>query len=305
MLTRALIFDIQDLSVQDGPGIRTTVFMKGCPLKCKWCSNPEGQRTYPELMHLNVLCNKTHNCILACPNNAVKSDDEYGVPVFDRTICRNCETLDCIESCPTFALKVTGKYITLEELIKKIKPNLPYYKNSGGGVTFSGGEPFLQAEFIRRFMDETSRFGLSVGVETCGMFDVKDVSGIPEKLDFIYIDLKCMDDEIHRKVTGSTNKTILSNLKHLAEKHSSKIIISVPVVPGVNDSAEQIKPIADYCKNLGIYKIRLLPYHSLGESKYYDLGRDYQMDKNLSVPGKQLIVLKNLIESSGITCWLE
>lgn len=305
MQTQALIFDIQDLSVQDGPGIRTTVFMKGCPLKCNWCSNPEGQKPFPELMHLNVLCNNTYNCIVACQYNAITKKDNDCRPEFNRDKCKTCETRECVEACPTFAIKFTGKYITLRELIDKVKPNLPYYKNSGGGVTFSGGEPFLQSEFIRKFINETSKFGLSVGVETCGMFDWSEVQDIAGKFDFFYFDLKCMDSEIHKTVTGSSNATILTNLKNLSYKYSEKIIISIPVVPGVNDSAEQIKIIADHCKKIGVDKIRLLPYHSLGESKYYDLGRDYNMNKNLSVPLVQLNVFKNLIESSGIKCWLE
>jgi pyruvate formate lyase activating enzyme len=303
--TQALIFDIQDLSVQDGPGIRTTVFMKGCPLKCNWCANPEGQKPFPEMMHLNVLCNQTYNCILACSYNAIKKNDDDNYPLFNRVKCQTCPTRECVDSCPTFAIKYTGKYITVRELIDIVKPNLPYYKNSGGGVTFSGGEPFLQSEFIRKFINETSKFGLSVGVETCGMFDWSEVQDIIGKFDFFYFDLKCMDSEIHKTVTGSSNITILNNLKNLAVKYYEKIIVSVPVVPGVNDSAEQIKKIADFCKKIGIGKIRLLPYHSLGESKYVDLGRKYSMNKNLSVPAGQISVFKSIIESDGIKCWLE
>lgn len=305
MLTRALIFDIQDLSVQDGPGIRTTVFMKGCPLKCKWCANPEGQKPFSEIMHLSVLCNKNYNCIPACPNDAISKSSDEGSPVFNRIKCKTCTTLECVDSCPTFAIKLTGKYITLGELMSKIKPNIPYYKNSGGGVTFSGGEPLLQTEFIGKFLSETYRYGLSVGVETCGMFDWSEVRDFIDKFEFYYYDLKCMDSEIHKEVTGSSNATILANLKYLAAKHADKIIISVPVIPCVNDTSEQIKSIADYCNSLGVNKLRLLPYHSLGENKYFDLGRDYLMDKNISVSLNQLNVFKSLVESCGIKCWLE
>jgi pyruvate formate lyase activating enzyme len=305
LVEKALIFDIQDLSVQDGPGIRTTVFMKGCPLKCRWCANPEGQKPYPELMHISALCNKTYNCISACPYNAVKKDDSESYPQFNRDKCKSCETRECIEVCPTRALKFAGKYLSLEELIKKIKPNLSFYKNSGGGVTFSGGEPFLQIEFIKEFIEQTSSFGLSVGVETCGMFDWNEVKDIIDKFDFFYFDLKCMDGEIHKRVTGSSNEKILESLKNLSEKYSDKITVSIPVVPDVNDSESQIKHIAEYCYNIGIKKLRLLPYHSLGENKYYDLGREYFMNKNLSVPLNQLNDFKTLVESLGINCWLE
>lgn len=305
MLTKALIFDIQDLSVQDGPGIRTTVFMKGCPLKCKWCANPEGQKPYPELMHINALCNKTQNCIKACPYSAVSINDSDGFPNFNREICKNCETRECVDSCPSHALKFVGKYISTEELMKRIKPNISFYKNSCGGITFSGGEPFLQTEFLRKFILITSHLGLSIGVETCGMFDWSEISGIADKFDFFYFDLKCMDIDIHKSVTGSTNEKILTNLKSLAEKYSEKIIISIPVVPGVNDSEMQIKAIAEYCSGIGIKRLRFLPYHSLGESKYSYLGREYTMNKDLSVSTNQLNEYKSLVESYKIRCWVE
>jgi pyruvate formate lyase activating enzyme len=307
MSTRALIFDIQDLSVQDGPGIRTTVFMKGCPLKCKWCSNPEGQKPYPELMHINALCKKSYHCLSACPYKSVsiESASKNNFPKFERDKCKDCETRKCINSCPSNAIKFAGKYISLEELIKRVKPNLSYYKNSGGGVTFSGGEPFLQTGFIKEFIEHTFSFGLSVGVETCGMFDWSEVREIADKFDFFYFDFKCMDSDIHKNVTGSSNEKILTNLKNLAENYSEKITISVPVIPGVNDSEMQIKAIAEYCKSIEIKNLRLLPYHSLGSGKYYDLGREYTMNQDLSVPANQLNEFKSLFESYGIFCNVE
>jgi len=305
--TQALIFDIQDLSVQDGPGIRTTIFMKGCPLKCKWCANPEGQKPFPELMHINALCKKTYNCVSVCPYKSVTIESASGnnFPHFSRTICKICKTRECIEACPSRALKFVGKYISIEELMKRIKPNISFYKNSCGGITFSGGEPFLQAEFIKEFINKTSSFGLSIGVETCGMFDWSEVQEIADKFDFFYFDLKCMDSDIHKSVTGSTNEKILTNLKSLAEKYSEKVIISIPVVPGVNDSEKQIKAIAEYCKSICIKRLRFLPYHSLGESKYSYLGREYTMNKDLSVSTNQLNEYKSFVESYGIRCWVE
>lgn len=301
----ALIFDIQDLSVQDGPGIRTTVFMKGCPLKCRWCANPEGQKPYPELMHIRNLCNKTQKCEIACPYEAVTIESENDFPKFDRNICKDCETRECIAACPSRAIKFAGKYLSFEELISKVKPNLSFYKNSGGGVTFSGGEPFLQIEFIKKFIEQTNSFGLSVGVETCGMFDWSEVREIADKFDFIYFDLKCMDSTVHKNVTGSPNEKILSNLKNFAEHYSEKITVSVPIIPGVNDSAEDIKYIAEFCKNINIKNLRLLPYHSLGENKYFDLGREYYMNKNISVSENQLDEFKSVVESFGISCDVE
>lgn len=307
MQTKALIFDIQDLSVQDGPGIRTTVFMKGCPLKCRWCANPEGQKPFPELIHIHTLCQKSYNCISVCPYKSVSIDTIHAnnFPNFNRDICKTCETRECVDSCPSRAIKFAGRYLSLEELLKRIKPNLAFYKNSGGGITFSGGEPFLQTDFIKKFIEYTSSLGISIGVETCGMFDWNSVKDIADKFDFFYFDLKCMDGDIHKSFTGSTNEKILNNIKNLSGKYSEKIIITIPVVPGVNDSELQIKAIAVYCNSIGIKKSRLLPYHSLGESKYYDLGREYTMSKDLSVTTNQLNEYKSLIESYGIECNVE
>ena len=275
MQTKALIFDIQDLSVQDGPGIRTTVFMKGCPLKCKWCANPEGQNPFPELMHSKSLCKKKYNCLTACPYNSAKLNSESNSPQFNREICKNCITVNCIDSCPSYAIRISGKYILLEELISRVKSNLSFYKNSGGGVTFSGGEPFLQADFIKEFLKITSSFGLSVVVETCGMFDWTDIENIVDNIDFFYYDLKCLNSKLHKNVTGSTNEKIITNLKNLSEYNSQKIIVTIPVIPGVNDNEDEIKAITTLCIDQNILKVRLLPYHSLGENKYYNLGMKY------------------------------
>jgi pyruvate formate lyase activating enzyme len=278
--------------------------MKGCPLRCRWCSNPEGQASYPELMHINTLCKKSYKCISACPYNAVQKND-IGCPQFNRDKCKSCTTRECVDSCPSHAIKFAGKYLSLDELIGRIKPNLPFYKNSKGGVTFSGGEPFLQSDFIKEFINETSSFGLSVGVETCGMFDWSGSKDIADKFDFFYYDLKCLERTMHKSYTGSTNDAILSNLENLSKLCADKITVSVPVIPGFNDTEIQMKAIAGYCNELGIKKLRLLPYHSLGENKYLDLGSEYRMEKNLSVDQKQLKTFLNIIESTGLKCWVE
>jgi pyruvate formate lyase activating enzyme len=300
----ALIFDIQDLCVQDGPGIRTTIFFKGCPLKCLWCSNPEGQNIYPELFHSTALCKKSHKCVTTCPYNAA-SITASGYPEFNRNICKKCNSKDCVSTCYHDALKVMGQSYTVDEIIEKVKPNIPFFRNSNGGITLSGGEPFQQHEFTEKLVSNCNKNGISVGVETCGYFNWSDVSSYIDNFEFIYFDLKTLDEETHKKATGKSNKKILSNLKKLSVDSSNKIIISIPVIPGVNDNESEIKNIAGYCKELNLKKIRLLPYHNYGSEKYSALGMNYQMPAAKEITTDILEAFKSLILSYGFECWIE
>ncbi|AZR73063.1 hypothetical protein BBF96_06490 [Anoxybacter fermentans] len=299
-----MIFNIQDFSVQDGPGIRTTVFLKGCPLRCRWCANPEGQVFHPELMHSRSLCKQCQRCFSLCPNGAISIDRE-GYPDFQREICRFCQSRECEKACIARAIKFAGELWLVEDLFQKIKTNSLFYRNSEGGVTFSGGEPFAQPEFVREFLSKSEAIGLSVGIETCGFFNWDQVEDFIDKFDFYYFDFKCHDPKLHKKVTGQTNKVILENLRRLAEVASAKIIISIPVIPGVNDSEEMMCYVAGLCKKLNISKIRLLPYHTMGAEKYRELGREYTMEKDLEINPKDLQKFQRLISTQGVDCWIE
>lgn len=301
---KALIFDIQDFCVQDGPGIRTTIFFKGCQLKCRWCSNPEGQSSHPELFYSSALCKKSNRCISSCPHfEVITGSDDY--PIFNRKVCKNCDTKNCIDTCYSDAIRLTGHYHTVDEIIERIKPNMAFYRNSNGGVTLSGGEPLLQHMFVKELMNQFSETGISVGVETCGYFSWSDVSSFIDNFDFIYYDIKTLNEELHKKTTGKSNKKILSNLKKLSSLSPGKVIISIPVIPGVNDDENELIKIADHCKELNIKKIRLLPYHDFGKEKYNALGMEYKMPGNLEIKNDMIERFRDLILYKELECWIE
>lgn len=270
------MFDVQDFSTQDGPGIRTTVFLKGCPLKCAWCSNPEGQKLKRELMFFMQLCKKSGRCSDKCPYNAVIIDSE-GYPEFDYSVCALCKTFDCTSVCYSSALKTSGNYLSAEEIINKAANNISFYRNSGGGITLSGGEPFMQPGFVKEVLNCCNQKGISLGAETCGYFNWDSVSSFISGFDFIYFDIKTLDSEVHKKLTGKSNRLILSNLKKLLSLNADKIIVTIPLIPGFNDRVEIISQIAEYCKTFGVKRMRILPYHSFGSEKYSALGRSYEM----------------------------
>jgi pyruvate formate lyase activating enzyme len=299
-----MIFDIQEYSIQDGRGIRTTVFLKGCPLRCRWCDNPEGQRPYPELMHARVLCKKHHKCFSGCRNSAIGFDPD-GYPVFTRASCQVCTERVCEERCPERAIKIVGRGWTAEALYNRVRAHALFYRNSGGGVTLSGGEPLAQPEFVGEFLNLCEKTELSVGMETCGLFDWDQVKIFIGKFDFIYFDIKCLDTKLHQDVTGCGNEEILHNLTRLAGMNPSKITVTIPVIPGVNTSMEMMGEVAALCHGMSIGKVRLLPYHSFGAFKYEALGREYLMERNLSVDRSLLENYRAVIREKGIDCWIE
>ncbi len=299
-----LIFNIQDFSVQDGPGIRTVVFLKGCLLRCRWCANPEGQEFYPEIMFSRTLCSGCKKCASSCPNSTVLIDED-GYPVFYRELCRNCLKTQCWEVCNTGAIKIAGKFWSAEALYKRVKTNSLFYRNSGGGVTLSGGEPFAQPEFVREFLEQCEKTGISVGAETCGLFGWNKVRNFIGKIDFFFFDIKCLDAKQHKFFTGSGNEIILENLKHLAEIEPTKLVVNITIVRSVNDSEEMLISTTELCKKNNISKLRLLPCHSLGKEKYLELGRSYVPGRNFDVDRSELERFKEIIISRGIDCWIE
>jgi len=286
---KGVIFDIQHFCTHDGPGIRTVVFFKGCPLRCVWCCNPESQKMAPELMFDEEKCIKCLKCV--CPTGALKHSQNITV---DRDLCNACG--ECQERCPTNALKVVGRLMSAEEVIKEVLEDKPFYFDTGG-VTFSGGEPLMQPEFLLELSKLSRLENLNVAVETSGYSKWEKMEKVLEYVDLFLFDIKSCDCERHLSLTGVRNELILENLKKVAKE--CETVARVPVIEGYNFSNEDdALKLAEICKNANIERIDLLRYHRLGEKKYRMLGRKYE----LKVSETGLIYrMKKVLEKEGFT----
>ena len=296
---KAIIFDIQDYCVDDGPGIRTVVFFKGCFLRCRWCSNPESQLFESELFYSEIKCKRCRKCEKACPYSSIDfSNLEF--PIINRKNCSICESKICSNICPENALRTVGYSITVLDLFNQVKKNSLLFRNSGGGITLSGGEPLANADFIREFLKKTRTIGFSVGVETCGFFNWEEVVDFIPNIDFFFFDLKIMDSKLHKALTGANNEKIHLNLKKLSQSEVEKITISVPIVPGINDYLENMEKTINLCTEFGINKIRFLKYHEWGRGKYKDLGRQYLLNKKFKLLETDLKTFETLARDAGL-----
>jgi len=272
LLTTGIIFNIQRYSIHDGPGIRTTVFLKGCPLNCWWCQNPESQLSGQEMIFWEDRCISCGACSTICPSGAIQIKD--GIPVTEKEKCILCGK--CTEKCPALAREMIGKKLTTEEVIKEIEKDLVFYEESGGGVTFSGGEPLGQSEFLEALLIRCQKKKIHTAVDTSGYISWEILSKISSKVDLFLYDLKIMDSERHKKYTGVYNEIILENLKKLSSVHHN-IFVRFPVIPGINDDYQNIKKMGEFLSSLKIAQVNILPYHYMGIDKYGRLGRTYKL----------------------------
>jgi len=265
-----IIFDIKKYAIHDGPGIRTTVFLKGCPLQCFWCHNPEGIDSDPELIYQENRClEDCSDCINVCPNEALAQQNES--IVIDRKKC--ALSGKCTDICPTEALRIIGRKISVVELIREIEKDRVFFEQSNGGVTFSGGEPLMQPEFLFALLEECHKRNIHTAVDTCGYTPFKNFAEIKDKVDLFLFDLKIMDEKKHKDITGTSNRLILENLKNLSEL-KKKINIRIPLIANLNDTEKNTIQTAEFLKSLGNIKdINLLPYHKIGTGKYKNLKR--------------------------------
>jgi pyruvate formate lyase activating enzyme len=266
----ANIFNIMRYSTQDGPGIRTTVFFKGCPLSCWWCHNPESQSFQPDLLYYEERCRHCGDCIAACP--------EHNTPEIDRTLrtgarCSRCG--HCVDACVAEARRLAGHQTTVEDLIREIEKDLVFFEESGGGVTLSGGEPASQADAAIAVLDACRVRRIHTAIETCGFAPAETFFRVAIAADLVLFDLKAMDPEIHRHYTGVWNGRILSNLETLVAAGCPPVV-RIPVVPGVNDSDDEARRFAEYLSALRIPAVELLPFHRIGAEKYRRLGMPYR-----------------------------
>lgn len=267
------IFNIQKFSLHDGAGIRTNVFFKGCALRCRWCSNPESQGASRELMLRMGKCLRCGACIGACPRGAISRDPE-GAVVTRRDACDGCGA--CADACLPGARELQGRTATVGEIMEEIRRDAVFYRQSGGGVTLTGGEPMLQAPFATALARRIVREGLTVAVETCGHADTEGYRAISPYVSCFLFDVKHTDTERHRQGTGKDNALILGNLRALRGM-GANVVVRTPVIPGWNDGPGTISAICALCRELGISRIHFLPYHDFARPKYEGLGRAYPM----------------------------
>lgn len=273
-----LIFNIQRFSVHDGPGVRSLVFMKGCPLRCVWCSNPESQNSCPEIAFSEERCigfSTCGRCQEVCDKSAIILYE--GKIRIDRSLCNNCG--ECARVCPAQALRLLGQYVSIEDITKLVEEDGAFYSRSGGGITVSGGEPLAQAEFVGELLKECRCRGIDTAIEITGFTEGEDVYKACRYANLIFYDIKHMDSDKHKTLTGASNILILENIKMVSGRlPTTPIIVRTPIIPNYNDSEVNIKATADFLIDIkSVQSYELLPYHAFGESKYKQLGRELQL----------------------------
>lgn len=269
------VFNIQKFSLHDGPGIRDLIFMKGCPLRCQWCSNPESQRPHPEIACNADRCIGFESCGLCldiCPEKAISRGDSGRVKI-DWSLCHDCG--DCATVCPDRALEVIGREMSIKEVLDVVTADDGFHYRSGGGVTVGGGDPIMQADFVSALLSACRDRGIDTAIETAGWGPWDQLEMLCRYANLVFYDVKSMDAEKHKLLTGVSNKTILENLKRLAKCFpETPIVVRTPVIPGFNDTPEDILLIVKFLNTIKTLKnYQLLPYHRLGTPKYTQLGK--------------------------------
>lgn len=304
--TKGLIFDIQGHSVHDGPGGRTLVFMSGCPLRCQWCANPEGQLLHQRLMYKAQLCKDCPcRCVEACPKRAIRRSNNGGpLIVFDRASCARCDNMDCLKVCYTGALQASGKWYTVDELMRLFNRDRCYW-GADGGVTLSGGEPLLQKEFIIPLLERCHHAGISMCVETNACIARPVLQSALPLIDWLFIDIKHMNSAKHAEGTGVSNDLILGNIRWIRSVDwPGRMIVRTPIIPGYNDTVENASSTAHFLRDVGLDEINLLPFHRLGASKYEQLGITYEYAEQVSLGVETLEPLAQVYRAEGIRCYL-
>ena len=289
-----VIFHIMRFSLHDGPGIRTAVFFKGCPLSCWWCHNPESQNSAPEVLYSADRCRLCGDCAAACPHGAIERTAARMTVTGD---CRLCAT--CVDACGAEARSVAGRTMTVTEIVTEIERDVVFFDESGGGVTFTGGEPFGQPELLEALLHACRERRIHTTIETCGAAARETVLRLGGLADLILYDLKILDPSRHRQYTGASNRPILENLEALVAA-GRPVTVRLPIVPGINDGRADVRAACDYLAKLNLTRVDLLPYHRAGAEKYRRLGREYRLVQTAPPTDAAMAAMAAEMEAVGI-----
>lgn len=291
-MTSGIIFDIKRYAINDGPGIRTAVFFKGCPLDCWWCHNPESQSSAPQLMFRANRCKSSKACLNACPRGAIPWKDGSDTS-WDN--CDNCGK--CAEVCYAGAREMIGRNVSVTELMTEVERDLPFYEQSGGGVTFTGGEPMQQREFLAEALEACKTRNIHTTVDTSGYASWDNFMSILTLVDLFLFDVKLMQSEKHKKYTSVSNRQILNNLQKLS-KAGAHIIVRMPLIPGINDDVENLERTGSFLAALPCLEgVELMAYHEIGVAKYQSLGMKYRLEDMIAPTNEQIIEVEELLSN--------
>lgn len=290
------VASIKRFSVHDGPGIRSVVFLKGCPLRCVWCSSPFTWKSGKDLVYREKKCIRCGGCVKACPEGAL-SADESGAIILDQERCTRCGV--CVEFCPTTARIFDSATMDVEDVLAVLERDRAFYERSGGGITFSGGEPTAHAGFLLALLKACRRAGFHTAIETTGFVKWKVLQRLLPWIDLVLYDIKALDPDQHKALTGQRNDVILANLERIANAGTPPVEIHVPVIPGKNDSDRFFAELATRLDGLGIKDIALLPFHKLGSHEYEELGMKYPMENAESISGERMDQIREGFRSLG------
>ena len=296
-----LVLSITRMTIHNGPGMRTLILFKGCPLRCLWCSTPESQKTKAEIGIYPIKCIQCGDCVPVCPVNAIHLVDKK--PVIDRSVCNVCGK--CVEVCYAQAIEALGHRMTVDQLVDEVKKDEIVFKHSHGGVTISGGEPLFNAEFALNLLKAFKKERINTGVDTCGYSPWSDIEPMLPYVDFFLWDIKHMDPKQHKKLTGVSNELILNNARAVSAK-GVPLYIRIPLITGCNDSEENIRATCEFVKGLtSVVEVSLMPLHHLGKARYDSLNIPYPIGNLVLIPDSKLQDVKKLIESYGLKCRIE
>ncbi len=293
------VFNIQKFSIHDGPGVRTTVFLKGCPLRCKWCSNPESQVCKLQVLYHSRECVHCGKCVASCPEQAISMDSEGKVHI-DFPKCAGC--LTCVHGCPKRALTFEGEAKTVEEVFEICMQDVDFYEESGGGVTISGGEGMMQPDFVEALLRRLKEKGIHTAIETTGCVAPEIFQRLAPQFDLLLFDVKQWDSAKHKEGTGSGNEQIIQNLRW-GYQQGLNILPRIPVIPGFNSSLEDGAGIAGLLSDIGFARAQLLPFHQMGERKYEFLNRDYELTGVKALHPEDLTAYQQAFLDREIDCF--